>query len=185
MKFKEFKVDTFGNSSLVDAVLEHAKRLGYKRFKYNGDYDYGVVFYEHGEFLTVNHEVDNVNEELSLDEFFSLTKDDVVEKTEWTPKGKWFSVSKDTDLIECLFEEFGNDYLLEKVLKQVKLTLLKGHLANEFNGDGEVGYSLVFSYGTWACSTANNNADVFFDFSGAEKACEILNNQPELWRDLV
>lgn len=80
--FREFKVDTYGDRNLVYAVLAHAEGLGYERLEINGDYDYGVVFKGHGKFLTVNHEVNNVDETLSLDEFFSLTKDDVVEKTE-------------------------------------------------------------------------------------------------------
>ena len=78
-KYREFKVETHSIKSLSKALVKHAKHIGYKHDGDNDDYPWFWCGAQ-GDCALCNTAEDEII--LSLDEFFKLTKEDVIVEPE-------------------------------------------------------------------------------------------------------
>jgi len=104
----------------------------------------------------------------------------------WAYKGGMYGMVKNIHMGGIGHDYFETPELATKARKQVKLTLLLEHLANDFNGGGRLYYQIDRSNDEiWQPRFIPFGEYSVFSGRGAEKACEILNSQPELWSDLI
>lgn len=75
MKYKEFWVKT-GTKVLTNSVCMYGEYLGYKRFYINDENSENVYFCSDGDYLKCN--CSHTGLELPIQEFFTLTKEDVI-----------------------------------------------------------------------------------------------------------
>ena len=77
-KFREFEVKTHGIKSLEKALVKHAKYLGYK---FDNDWD-KYTYFRLGKDGGCWFSSPFKDKELTLDEFFALTPEDVIDEPE-------------------------------------------------------------------------------------------------------